>query len=253
MVQSTSCSYFPVYFCSCFFYFVPILFYYFTLLLELLIFYSILFPFWTYCMCASIMSDSLWPQGLCSPPGSTVMGFSRQEYWNRLSCHPTVDLLVLLFCYFRSIFRGTHICTYIYAIYTREIICIYIHIYGKHVYKIYTIIMDTCILGLLCFILLHFTDVFFKLKVCGEQCYWHHFSNNILVILTISQPFIFIVVVMMTCDKWYLTLLFQKDYSLLQAQMVVSIFRSKVLFNYGTYIAFLRHNAITHLVVVVVV
>ena len=120
MVLSTSCSYFPVYFCSCF-----------TLLLELLIFYSILFPFWTYCMCASIMSDSLWPHGLCSPPGSTVMGFSRQEYWNRLSCHPTVDLLVLLFCYFRGIFRGTHICTYIYAIYT-ERLYVYIYIYMEN-------------------------------------------------------------------------------------------------------------------------
>ena len=90
---------------------------------------------------------------------------------------------------------------YLCHIHKKDYMYIYIHIYGKYVYKIYKIIMDTCILGLLCFSLLHFTDVFFKLKVCVKQGYWHHFSNNILVTLTISQPFIFSVVVMMTCDK----------------------------------------------------
>ena len=28
----------------------------------------------------------------CSPPGSSAMGFSRQEYWSGLPCPPPVDL-----------------------------------------------------------------------------------------------------------------------------------------------------------------
>ena len=37
------------------------------------------------------MSDSVPPMD-CSPPGSPVHGFSRQEYWSGLSCPPPRDL-----------------------------------------------------------------------------------------------------------------------------------------------------------------
>ena len=30
----------------------------------------------------SVMSNSLWPHGLYSPPGFSVMEFSNQEYWS---------------------------------------------------------------------------------------------------------------------------------------------------------------------------
>ena len=39
------------------------------------------------------MSGSVWPHGLCGPPGSSVHGFSRQEYWSGLLCPPPGDLL----------------------------------------------------------------------------------------------------------------------------------------------------------------
>ena len=147
--------------------FVSVLLYF----LNYLFFILFYFLFLTYCLCAKSLPSCLTlcdPMD-CSPPGSTVMGFSRQKYWNRLSCHPTVDLLLLLFCYFRGIFRGTHICTYTYAIYTRDIIYIYIHIYGKMSIKTYKIIMDTGILGLFCFIIALHRSVFFKLKICGNS------------------------------------------------------------------------------------
>ena len=38
------------------------------------------------------MSDSLQPDGPCSPPGSLPMGFSRQEHWSGLPCPPPGDL-----------------------------------------------------------------------------------------------------------------------------------------------------------------
>ena len=39
----------------------------------------------------SIISDSCDPMD-CSPPGSSVLGFSRQEYWSGLPCPPSGDL-----------------------------------------------------------------------------------------------------------------------------------------------------------------
>ena len=45
------------------------------------------------CVCSvtSVMSDSLNPMD-CSPPGSSVHGISRQEYWSRLPCPRPGDL-----------------------------------------------------------------------------------------------------------------------------------------------------------------
>ena len=40
---------------------------------------------------SSVVSDSLWPYGLC-PPGSSVHGILRQEYWSRLPCPSPRDL-----------------------------------------------------------------------------------------------------------------------------------------------------------------
>ena len=70
-------------------------------------------------------------------------------------------------------------------------------------------------------ILLHFTllsftgTVFYKLKVCGnpvKQVYWRHFSNSICSLhvsvshfgnsCNISNFFIIIIFVMVTCDQW---------------------------------------------------
>ena len=39
----------------------------------------------------SVMSDSCDTM-VCGPPGSSVRGISRQEYWSRLPCSPPRDL-----------------------------------------------------------------------------------------------------------------------------------------------------------------
>ena len=46
------------------------------------------------CVCSvnSLVSETLWPYGLCSMPTSLSMGFPRQEYWSRLPIPPPVDL-----------------------------------------------------------------------------------------------------------------------------------------------------------------
>ena len=47
------------------------------------------------CLCAKSLQSCLTlcdPMG-CSPPGSSVCGISRQEYWSGLSCCPPADLL----------------------------------------------------------------------------------------------------------------------------------------------------------------
>ena len=47
------------------------------------------------CVCilsCSVMSDSLQPHGLEPTKLHLSMGFSRQEYWSRLSCPPPRDL-----------------------------------------------------------------------------------------------------------------------------------------------------------------
>ena len=43
------------------------------------------------CSVASVTSDSLWPHD-CSLPESSVIGFSRQEYWSELPCPSPGDL-----------------------------------------------------------------------------------------------------------------------------------------------------------------
>ena len=45
------------------------------------------------CMLSPFSRVRLLPYGLCSPPGSSVHGFSRQEYWSGLSCPLPWDLL----------------------------------------------------------------------------------------------------------------------------------------------------------------
>ena len=40
----------------------------------------------------SVLSDSLWPHGLYSSPGSSAMEFSRQEYWTRFPFPSPGDL-----------------------------------------------------------------------------------------------------------------------------------------------------------------
>ena len=40
----------------------------------------------------SVMSDSLQPHGTIAHQAPLSMGFSRQEYWNKLSCPPPGDL-----------------------------------------------------------------------------------------------------------------------------------------------------------------
>ena len=53
---------------------------------------------WSYCfifVCSAKSLQScptLWDPMNCSPPGSSVMGFSRQEYWRGLPCPPPEDL-----------------------------------------------------------------------------------------------------------------------------------------------------------------
>ena len=47
------------------------------------------------CVCVlshSLVSDTLWPYGLCSMPAPLSMGFPRQEYWSGLPIPPPVDL-----------------------------------------------------------------------------------------------------------------------------------------------------------------
>ena len=87
--------------------------------------------------------------------------------------------------------------------------------------------------------MLHFvtdTMFFYKLKVCGNPVYvgtifptafahfvplchiWNHTSQNI------SNFSLIIIFVTMTGDQWSLVLLLQKDYDLLKAQMMASIF-----------------------------
>ena len=45
-------------------------------------------------MCAKLLQShpTLWNPLDCSPPGSSVHGFSRQEYWSGLLCPPPEDL-----------------------------------------------------------------------------------------------------------------------------------------------------------------
>ena len=48
---------------------------------------------WDYkCMPSHFSRVWLWDPTVCSPPGSSSMGFSRQEYWSRLPCPPPGNL-----------------------------------------------------------------------------------------------------------------------------------------------------------------
>ena len=46
------------------------------------------------CMCAKLIQScpTFWDAMDCNPPGSSVHGFSRQEYWSWLLCPPPGDL-----------------------------------------------------------------------------------------------------------------------------------------------------------------
>ena len=59
-------------------------------------FFLVLYTFLIACVCMPAKSPQLYPT-LCDsmdahPPGFSVRGFSRQEYWSELSCPPPGDL-----------------------------------------------------------------------------------------------------------------------------------------------------------------
>ena len=126
----------------------------------------------------------------------------------------------------------------------------------------------TCIIHFLCWqgphiadrqahlVLLHFTDVaflFYKLKFCGNPAsskptsatfpiaFAHlMFLCHILGILSIVQPFSLLYLFWWSVIS---NLCFYRNS--LKAQVMVSIFRNKVFFDWGIYIVFLN-NAIAH-------
>ena len=86
--------------------------------------------------------------------------------------------------------------------------------------------------------ILHFLQIKGLWQPCTEQVYQLNFPSAFTHFMSLCHNLIIL--------TKFSSLHQQKDYNSLKAHMMVRIFSNKVLFTWGVYIIFLRHNAIAH-------